>query len=62
VASAGVVEVLRLATGFAGVESPPLRLAFSFTEGTVRRNTLRLHRECTICGFHGHQQEDSQVA
>jgi hypothetical protein len=51
VASAGVVELLRLATAFAGVESPPLRLAFSFAEGTVRRNTLAGDRWCKICGI-----------
>ncbi|MGO9662486.1 MAG: ThiF family adenylyltransferase [Polyangia bacterium] len=50
VAGAGVTELLRLATGFAGVESPPLRLAFSFAEGTVRRNTLAARQRCEICG------------
>jgi hypothetical protein len=49
VAGAGVVEVVRLATAFAGCESPPLRLAFSFSEGTVRRNTLAPGRRCAIC-------------
>lgn len=50
VAGAGVVELLRIATAFAGAESPPLRLAFSFAEGTVRRNTLTLDGRCEICG------------
>jgi hypothetical protein len=50
VAGAGVVELLRLATAFAGIESPPLRLAFSFAEGTVRRNTLAANGRCEICG------------
>lgn len=50
VAGAGVVELLRLATAFGGVESPPLRLAFSFAAGTVRRNTLACDRRCEICG------------
>jgi hypothetical protein len=50
VAGAGVVEMLRLATAFAGVESPPLRLAFSFAEGTVRRNILAASHRCGICG------------
>jgi hypothetical protein len=50
VAGAGVTELLRLATGFAGVETPPLRLAFSFAEGTVRRNTLAASQRCEICG------------
>jgi molybdopterin/thiamine biosynthesis adenylyltransferase len=50
VAGAGVAELLRLATAFAGVESPPLRLAFSFTEGTVRRNSLAPNSGCAICG------------
>lgn len=49
VAGAGVVEVMRLATGFAGAESPPLRTAFSFSEGTVRRNTLAGTGRCSIC-------------
>ena len=49
VAGAGVVELLRLATAFAGVESPPLRLAFSFAGGTVRRNTLAREGRCEIC-------------
>ena len=50
VAGAGVVELMRLVTEFAGTESPPLRLAFSFKEGSVRRNTLAGHRKCSICG------------
>jgi molybdopterin/thiamine biosynthesis adenylyltransferase len=50
VAAAGVSEVLRLLTAFAGAETPPLRLAFSFTEGTVRRNSLAGDRRCKICG------------
>jgi hypothetical protein len=50
VAGAGVIELLRLATAFAGVESPPLRLAFSFAEGTVRRNTVAANGRCEICG------------
>jgi molybdopterin-synthase adenylyltransferase len=50
VAGAGVAELVRLATGFAGAGSPPLRLAFSFTEGTVRRNTLSGNARCSICG------------
>lgn len=50
VAGAGVVELLRITTAFAGAESPPLRMAFSFAEGTVRRNTLMLNQRCGICG------------
>lgn len=50
VAGAGVVEVLRLVTGFAGADTPPNRLAFSFTEGTVRRNTIMWNPACRICG------------
>jgi hypothetical protein len=52
VAGAGVIEVMRLATGFAGTDSPPLRMAFSFADGTVRRNTLADGRRCKICGLH----------
>jgi hypothetical protein len=40
VAGAGVGELLRMAIGFAGAQPPPLQLAFSFTEGTGRRNGL----------------------
>jgi hypothetical protein len=50
VAGAGVAELVRLATAFSGAASPPVRLAFSFTEGTVRRNTLSGDTRCSICG------------
>jgi proteasome lid subunit RPN8/RPN11 len=50
VAGAGVAELVRLATAFAGAASPPLRLAFSFAEGTVRRNALSGNARCAICG------------
>lgn len=50
VAGAGVVEVVRLATAFAGADSPPRRLAFSFAEGTARRNTLAGDGRCSVCG------------
>ena len=50
VAGAGVVELMRLATGFAGVDTPPLRVAFTFAEGTVRRNTVACNLRCNICG------------
>lgn len=50
VASAGVIELLRLVTGFSGVERPPERLAFSFTDGTVRRNRVGGANACEICG------------
>lgn len=51
VAGAGAVEFVRLATAFAGAGAPPLRLAFSFTEATVRRNTVSANPRCAICGF-----------
>jgi molybdopterin/thiamine biosynthesis adenylyltransferase len=54
VAGAGVIEVMRLATGFAGTDSPPLRMAFSFSEGTVRRNALASTHRCKICRQHYH--------
>lgn len=61
VAGAGVAEVLRLATAFAGSESPPLRLAFSFSEGTVRRNVLQANQRCGICGTRaGSTDEEEQ--
>lgn len=50
VAGAGVVELLRLATSFAGADTPPLRLAFSFASGTVRRNALAAGGPCLVCG------------
>jgi molybdopterin-synthase adenylyltransferase len=50
VAGAGVVELLRLVTAFAGTEFPPRRLAFSFAEGTVRRNSLAGNARCSVCG------------
>ena len=51
-----------LVTAFAGVESPPLRLAFSFTEGTVRRNTLARNERCEICGHAVHAADDESRA
>jgi molybdopterin/thiamine biosynthesis adenylyltransferase/proteasome lid subunit RPN8/RPN11 len=49
VAGAAVVELLRLVTGFSGIEDPPLRLAFDFESGTVRRNSLPQGSCCRIC-------------
>lgn len=49
VTGAAVVELLRLVTGFAGIDDPPMRLSFDFESGTVRRNSLSLHRQCRIC-------------
>lgn len=49
VAGAAVVELLRLVTGFTGVDDPPLRLAFDFESGTVRRNSLPKGSRCRIC-------------
>ncbi|MEJ0086411.1 MAG: ThiF family adenylyltransferase [Pseudomonadota bacterium] len=49
VAGAGVIEFMRLVTSFAGTQSPPNRMAFSFAEGTVKRNSLA-STECRICG------------
>lgn len=50
VAGAAVIEVLRIVTGFAGVEDPPQRLAFQFADGTVRRNALAKSGECSTRG------------
>ncbi len=50
VASAAVIELIRLVTAFAGAEDPPHRLAFSFRDGTVRRNRLAGRVYCDICG------------
>jgi molybdopterin-synthase adenylyltransferase len=49
VAGAAVIELLRIVTGFAGTDDPPLRLAFDFLAGTVRRNRLAHSEACTIC-------------
>lgn len=58
VAGAGVGELVRLVTAFAGTATPPLRLAFSFTEGTVRRNTVSPNPRCAICGRVAASDED----
>ena len=50
VAGAGVTEILRLVTGFSGADSPPNRLAFSFHNGVVKRNSLAAQPQCVICG------------
>jgi len=50
VAGAGAVEFMRLATGFAGTDRPPMRMEFSFSVGTVRRNTVIRDQRCCICG------------
>lgn len=50
VASAAVVELMRLVTAFAGADDPPQRLAFSFREGTTRRNRLPDASKCRVCG------------
>lgn len=49
VAGSGITEMLRLVTAFAGSESPPKRLAFSFRDGVVKRNVLAKTRDCRIC-------------
>jgi molybdopterin-synthase adenylyltransferase len=49
VAGSGATEIVRLLTGFAGIERPPLRLAFSFRDGTVSRNSLVVAGMCGIC-------------
>lgn len=49
VAGTAVVELLRLVTGFAGADAPPLRLSLDFTTGSVRRNRLIGSDACRIC-------------
>jgi molybdopterin/thiamine biosynthesis adenylyltransferase len=49
IAGAAVVELMRLVTAFAGASDPPMRLAFDFETGTVRRNRLSKDRSCRIC-------------
>lgn len=48
-AGMAVIEMLRLVTGFAGVDDPPLRLSLDFVTGTVRRNRLASNEACRIC-------------
>jgi hypothetical protein len=62
VAGAGVAELLRLATAFAGAEIPPLRLAFSFTDGTVRRNTLAGAGRCRICDLEEAREDNALLS
>jgi hypothetical protein len=50
VAGAGVMEFMRIVTSFAGTQCPPNRMAFSFSEATVKRNSLAASGECRICG------------
>ena len=50
VAGAGVVELLRLVTTFAGSDDPPQRLSFDFASGAVRRNRLAPGAACRVCG------------
>lgn len=57
VSGAAVVELLRLVTGFAGADDPPLRLAFDFESGTVRRNSLPKESRCKICLPEGGPQD-----
>jgi len=49
VAGAAVIELMRLVTEFAGADDPPMRLAFDFQTGTVRRNRLPEGTACRIC-------------
>lgn len=46
IAGAAVIELLRLATGFAGVETPPNRLGFRFDDGEVVRNVVEPRAGC----------------
>lgn len=52
VAGLAVIELLRLVTGFAGADSPPLRLAIDFGTGVVRRNRVLARDGCRICSLH----------
>jgi hypothetical protein len=49
VAGAAVIELMRLVTEFAGADDPPMRLAFDFETGTIRRNRLPEGAGCRIC-------------
>jgi molybdopterin/thiamine biosynthesis adenylyltransferase len=62
IAGAAVVELLRMVTGFAGTEEPPMRLSFDFETGTVRRNRLAANDHCTICRRQPVTDEASQPA
>lgn len=49
VAGMAVVEFLRIVTGFAGADTPPLRLGIDFASGVVRRNQVAARDVCRIC-------------
>jgi hypothetical protein len=49
VAGAAAIEFMRMVTGFAGADDPPLRLSFDFERGTVSRNRLSGDSRCQIC-------------
>jgi len=49
VAGSAVIELMRMVTGFAGADDPPLRLNFDFERGTVSRNRLSGDSRCQIC-------------
>jgi proteasome lid subunit RPN8/RPN11 len=53
IAGTAVIELLRLVTGFAGTDDPPMRLSFDFEAGTVRRNRLSDAGPCSICAPEG---------
>lgn len=46
---AAVTEFVRCVTKFSGVENPPSRLGFDFSNGTVSRNRLSGGGGCRIC-------------
>jgi molybdopterin/thiamine biosynthesis adenylyltransferase len=50
VASAAVIEAMRLVTHFAGAGDPPDRLNFDFARGTVTRVRGRSREGCQYCG------------
>ena len=56
IAGTAVIELIRLATHYAGTDDPPMRLGFDFVTGAVRRNVLPSEGSCTICLSPKHAQ------
>lgn len=62
VVAAGAMEFMRLVTSFGRTQSSPNRIAFSFSFGTVKRNTLAASGDCRICGGAGTQAHLDEAA
>jgi len=61
IASAAVIEAMRLATDFAGTEESADRLNFDFARGTVVRVRGLSRSECQFCGSRKHADPAQSV-